>query len=73
VWVAGSVTDPLVTVVEAAASGARAAVDIAADLKVEEVEMARGALQSIFSAKNEARNTELLLGHRRHGLDIKKL
>lgn len=73
VWLAGSVTDLLGTGVEAAESGVRAALAIAADLMIEDVESARSGQWAPFSAKSEAENTELILGDRRHGLDVTKL
>lgn len=73
VWLAGSVTDLLATVVQAAESGVRAALAVAADLRIEDVESARSGQWAPFSAKNEAKNTELILGDRRHGLDVTKL
>lgn len=69
VWVAGNVTDYLAQVVSSAAAGVRAAAAINADLVADDVRLAVAAYREPFSAASEARQTERILGDRRHGLD----
>ncbi|WP_331770433.1 NAD(P)/FAD-dependent oxidoreductase (plasmid) [Embleya sp. NBC_00888] len=68
VWVAGNVTDPTAQVGAAAAAGATAAIRIDGDLTDEATRAAVAAHRDPFSAANEARVCELVLGNRRHGL-----
>ncbi|OKI81649.1 NAD(P)/FAD-dependent oxidoreductase [Micromonospora sp. CB01531] len=68
VWVAGNVTDPAAQVGAAAAAGAGAGAQINADLMAEETRQAVAAHRDPFSARSEARITELVTGDRRHGL-----
>ncbi|NYH77620.1 thioredoxin reductase [Actinopolyspora biskrensis] len=68
VWVAGNVTELSAQVGNAAAAGAATAARINAELVTEETERAVSARRSPFSPENEARNCELVLGERRHGL-----
>jgi len=69
VWVAGNVTDPAAQVGTSAAAGALAAAHINADLVAEEARAAVAAQAApAFSAADEARLTELVLGDRRHGM-----
>lgn len=68
VWVAGNVTDLSAQVVVSAAGGLAAAASINADLVAEDTERAVEERREPFSAAAEARNAELVLGNRRHGL-----
>ncbi|SBT42691.1 NAD(P)/FAD-dependent oxidoreductase [Micromonospora narathiwatensis] len=68
VWVAGNVTDPAAQVGAAAAAGTVAAAQINADLVAEETRQAVAAHRDPFSARSEARISELVTGDRRHGL-----
>ncbi|NHD15961.1 NAD(P)/FAD-dependent oxidoreductase [Actinopolyspora sp. BKK1] len=68
VWVAGNVTELSAQVGNAAAAGAATAARINAELVTEETDRAVAAGRSPFSAAGEARNCELVLGNRRHGL-----
>ena len=67
VWVAGNVTDLSAQVGPAAAAGATAGAHINADLVQEEI---GAAVRDPFSARSEARVAELVLGERRHGLQV---
>jgi thioredoxin reductase len=67
VWAAGNVTDLSAQVGTAAAAGATAGAHINADLVAQETREAI-ARQTPFSAADEARVTEQVLGNRRHGL-----
>jgi thioredoxin reductase len=68
VWVAGNVTDLAAQVGAAAAAGAWAAAHLNADLVEEDTRRAVEAFRDPFSARSEARVSELVTGHRRHGL-----
>ncbi|MYV99364.1 FAD-dependent oxidoreductase [Streptomyces sp. SID3343] len=68
VWVAGNVTDLAAQVGAAAAAGAGAGAQINADLVAEETRRAVAAHRDPFSAENEARVSELVMGDRRHGM-----
>jgi thioredoxin reductase len=68
VWVAGNVTDLAAQVGAAAAAGTVAAAGINADLVAEDTHRAVQASRDPFSARDEARVSELVLGDRRHGL-----
>ncbi|MGW7595473.1 thioredoxin reductase, partial [Streptomyces rubiginosohelvolus] len=72
VWVAGNVTDLSAQVGAAAAAGATAAAHINADLIAEETRQAVAAARArdevAFSAEEESRVCEAVLGDRRHGL-----
>ncbi|PFG34618.1 NAD(P)/FAD-dependent oxidoreductase [Sanguibacter antarcticus] len=68
VWVAGNVTDLAAQVVVAAAGGLVAGASINADLVAEDTEHAVADRREPFSAAAEARNSERVLGNRRHGL-----
>ncbi|GCD92392.1 NAD(P)/FAD-dependent oxidoreductase [Embleya hyalina] len=68
VWVAGNVTDLMAQVGAAAAGGAAAGAQINADLVAEDTRRAVAAYRDVFSAANEARVCEKVLGERRHGL-----
>lgn len=66
VWVAGNVTDPIAQVGAAAAAGTGAAVQINADLIVEDTRRAVAAHP--FSPRTEARVSAAVTGDSRHGL-----
>ncbi|MFI1583428.1 NAD(P)/FAD-dependent oxidoreductase [Embleya sp. NPDC020630] len=68
VWVAGNVTDLMAQVGAAAAGGAAAGAQINADMVAEDTRRAVAAYRDVFSAANEARVCEKVLGERRHGL-----
>ncbi|MFE5331101.1 NAD(P)/FAD-dependent oxidoreductase [Embleya sp. NPDC056575] len=68
VWLAGNVTDLMAQVGAAAAGGAAAGAQINADLVAEDTRRAVAAYRDVFSAANEARVCEKVLGERRHGL-----
>ncbi len=68
VWVAGNVTDLAAQVGAAAAAGTLAAAAINADLVAEETRQAVAAHRDPFSARSEARISELVAGDRRHGV-----
>ena len=68
VWVAGNVTDLSAQVIVSAAGGLAAGASINADLVAEDTERAVEDRREPFSAAAEARNAELVLGNRRHGL-----
>ncbi|WP_199432877.1 NAD(P)/FAD-dependent oxidoreductase [Qaidamihabitans albus] len=68
VWVAGNLADPAATVLQAAASGAKAAAAINADLVAEDTRLAVRAHRAPFSPAAEARNCEEVAGGRRHGI-----
>ncbi|MFU8851171.1 NAD(P)/FAD-dependent oxidoreductase [Micromonospora sp. SL1-18] len=68
VWVAGNATDLAAQVGGAAAAGAAAAAQINADLVAEDTRQAVAAYRNPFSARSEARISELVTGDRRHGL-----
>jgi thioredoxin reductase len=68
VWVAGNVTDLSAQVGPSAAAGAGAGAQINADLVAEETKAAVAAYRDPFSARSEARVSELVLGDRRHGV-----
>lgn len=67
-WVAGNITDLVAQVGNAAAAGTVAAARINADLVTEDTHQAVIAHRDPFSAESEARNCELVMGDRRHGL-----
>ncbi|WGW11566.1 NAD(P)/FAD-dependent oxidoreductase [Saxibacter everestensis] len=69
VWVAGNVADLRAQVMGAAASGVQAAVAINSDLIAEDIDAAVATRLDNYSAKSEARNTERVLGDRRHGVE----
>ena len=69
VWVAGNSADLTATVAVSAAAGASTGAAIHGDLMMEDVAAAVQARRATFSAAAEARQTERLLGDRRHGLD----
>ena len=69
VWAAGNVTDLAAQVGGAAAAGAMAGARINADLVAEETRQAVAAGRDPFSAKAEARVSELVTGDRRHGME----
>ncbi|GAB3893629.1 NAD(P)/FAD-dependent oxidoreductase [Kibdelosporangium lantanae] len=66
VWVAGNVSNLAAQVGAAAAAGAMAGAQINADLVAEDVRVAP------FSPESEARVSELVMGDRRHGLQIRR-
>jgi thioredoxin reductase len=68
VWAAGNVADLAAQVGGAAAAGAMAGAQINADLVAEETRQAVAARQDPFSARSEARVSELVTGDRRHGM-----
>ena len=69
VWAAGNVVDPRAQVITSAGAGSAAAIAINADLVHEDVDRAvNDALGGAFSVELESRNTQLLLGDRRHGI-----
>ncbi|MEV0839196.1 NAD(P)/FAD-dependent oxidoreductase [Actinocatenispora sera] len=68
VWAAGNVTDLTAQVGAAAAAGALAGAQLNADLIEERVREAVAARADGFSAADEARVAERVLGDRRHGL-----
>ena len=68
VWAAGNVADPRAQVITSAGAGSAAAIAINADLVREDVELAIASLaDSPFGAAMEARVTDIVMGHRRHG------
>lgn len=69
IWAAGNVTNPMAQVLASAAAGSMAGAVINMDLVDEELTQAL-ALRDPFSAESEARNTERVLGDRRHGLEV---
>jgi thioredoxin reductase len=75
VWAAGNVSDPRAQVITSAGAGSAAAIAINADLVQEDVERALGGMEGdgrAFSATNEAGVTDVILGDRRHGLELSK-
>ena len=69
VWAAGNVADPRAQVITSAGAGSAAAIAINADLVREDVEQAIADLADRpFSAAMEAQVSDLVPGHRRHGI-----
>ncbi|MFC7331110.1 NAD(P)/FAD-dependent oxidoreductase [Marinactinospora rubrisoli] len=68
VWVAGNVTSATDQVIGSAAAGVRAGAVINADLIDEEARRAVAARSTPFSAEQERRTAERVLGDGRHGL-----
>ncbi|WP_370291355.1 FAD-dependent oxidoreductase [Cryobacterium sp. TMB3-15] len=68
VWAAGNATNLMAQVVVSAAAGLGVATMINSDLIAAEVETAVTAYRSPFSTANESRNSDSVLGDRRHGV-----
>jgi thioredoxin reductase len=78
VWAAGNVTAPMAQVITSAAAGSGVGAAIHLDLISEDTDLAVTALRAqraptvreVFSAAMEAKNSEHVLGDRRHGLVV---
>jgi thioredoxin reductase len=78
VWAAGNVTTPMAQVITSAAAGSGVGAAIHLDLINEDTDLAVTALRAqraptvreVFSAAMEAKNSEHVLGDRRHGLVV---
>jgi thioredoxin reductase (NADPH) len=68
VWAAGNAGDPMAMVVASAGAGLMAGAAVHADLAAADLARAVAARREPFSAAMEARNSEGILGDRRHGV-----